>query len=115
MARPFAKQFYNSKEWEKMRTYILIRDRYRCNRCGRSDDTLEVHHIIHLTPDNINDASITLNDKNLTTLCRDCHFLTHEDDKLRGSKQHSADAKHDCDAEYEFDADGFLVLKNNLG
>lgn len=110
MARDFAKQFYKSEAWQRMREYILIRDKYKCTRCGRSGN-LEVHHIIHLTPDNIHNALITLNDANLTTLCRDCHFAVHEADRAKGNKEHSQPAA-DCDEGFRFDERGYLVPLN---
>ena len=106
MARDFAKKFYNSKKWEKMREYILIRDKYKCCRCGDTG-VLEVHHKIHLTPGNIDDANITLNEKNLITLCRDCHFAVHEEDKAHGNRQKNQ--KPDCETGFRFDENGFLV------
>ncbi len=109
MARDFAKSFYNSKEWAKVRAYVLMRDHYKCTRCGQSG-ALEVHHIVHLTPDNINDAAVTLNDGNLTTLCRECHFKEHAIDKLNGAKNFNASkASGDCDAGFGFDENGYLV------
>ena len=106
MARDFAKAFYKSAEWQHMREYVLMRDQYRCRRCGQAGQ-LEVHHIKHLTPDNINDALVTLNDKNLITLCRDCHFKEHELDRARGN--HEQNAAKDCDEGFAFDANGYLV------
>ena len=38
----------------------------------------EVHHIIELTPENINDPSIALNPDNLISLCKSCHSIRHE-------------------------------------
>ena len=105
MAREFAREFYKSAAWQKMREYILIRDKYKCTRCGKSGD-LEVHHIKHLTPDNIHDVAITLNDANLTTLCRDCHFAVHEADRAKGNHQQRAS---ECEAGFKFDANGYLV------
>ena len=32
-----------------------------------------MHHVIELTPENINDISIALNPDNLISLCHDCH------------------------------------------
>lgn len=106
MAREFSKQFYASAKWKRIRNYILIRDQYKCQRCG---DTgfLEVHHKIHLSPDNIHDPKIALDEKNLVTLCRDCHFKVHEEDKAAGQKKKNA--KADCDAEFYFDENGFLI------
>ena len=37
-----------------------------------------VHHKIHLSPDNINDASITLDWNNLMFVCQDCHAKAHK-------------------------------------
>lgn len=111
MARDFAKQFYRSVEWQHMRQYILIRDKYTCQRChgAKHCGQLEVHHKIHLTPENIHDASIALNDSNLITLCRDCHFEVHEEDKLRGNGQRYE--HEDCDSGMMFDENGYLVEK----
>lgn len=106
MSRDFAKAFYASADWQKMREYILIRDKYKCTRCGRSGN-LEVHHIKHLTPENIHDAAVTLNDANLTTLCRDCHFEVHTEDRARGNHEHNA--QQDCADGFRFDENGYLV------
>ena len=111
MARDFAEAFYNSKKWKDMRKYILIRDQYRCQHCG-SAHALEVHHIKPLSPETINNAEITLNDANLITLCRDCHFAVHEQDKANGTRKHNAARKRsDCGEEYIVDDAGFLVPK----
>ena len=69
MARDFSKAFYNSKEWEKVRQFVLLRDHHACTICGAPAE--EVHHIKHLTPDNIGDVSITMNPANLTSLCKE--------------------------------------------
>ena len=89
-----------------MRSYILMRDKYKCRRCGQSG-ALEVHHIIHLTPENITDGRITLNPENLITLCRDCHFKEHAADKLQGIQE--ASTRTDCAEGFVFDANGYLV------
>lgn len=84
MAREFAKQFYNSREWRgsKKHNYKdgvrqIVFDIYDgiCQECGEPGE--EVHHIIWLTHDNINDISITLGLDNLTLLCKDCHSNVH--------------------------------------
>lgn len=36
-----------------------------------------VHHIIELTPENINDPSVSLNFDNLRLVCRRCHAEAH--------------------------------------
>lgn len=84
MAREFSKSFYNSKEWQITRDYILKRDKFLCQDCGRAAS--EVHHIIHLTPDNIGDVSVTMGADNLVSLCRECHFARHKGEHGRGRK-----------------------------
>ena len=74
--KDFAKAFYQSKAWKKTRRYIFLRDMGLCVRCGKPGDI--VHHKIHLTPNNIDDPSISLNEDNLETLCRECHAIEHE-------------------------------------
>jgi len=71
MAQDWARSFYNSKLWRDCRKQILRRDLYTCAHCYSRAE--EVHHIIELTPENINDVSITLNPDNLISLCHDCH------------------------------------------
>jgi len=107
MARAFSKSFYNSKEWKATRDYILKRDKYLCTKCGAPAE--EVHHIKHLSPSNIGDVNITMNPDNLTSLCKDCHFAEHKADQIRGRRE--AHGIADCDIEYEFDENGYLVKK----
>lgn len=75
MARDFAIAFYSSKLWEDTRDYIRKRDRYICQRCGALGE--EVHHKVHLSPENINDLNITINPDNLILLCHSCHMKEH--------------------------------------
>lgn len=103
MARTFSKAFYNSKEWAQVREAVMMRDRYLCQQCGKP--ATEVHHIIHLSPKNINDVSITLNMKNLVSLCKDCHFEAHKGEHGKGRQ---AEEQYD----YEFDETGQLIKKN---
>lgn len=46
-----------------------------CEQCG--DGGVIVHHKILLTPQNINDPSVSLNWDNLELLCLLCHNKTH--------------------------------------
>lgn len=82
MAKDFSKPLYNSREWQRVRTYCLMRDRYTCQDCGRPAE--EVHHKKHLTPANIGDVRVALNPENLVCLCKDCHFARHRDDQVAG-------------------------------
>lgn len=105
MAQKFSKPFYNSKEWQRVRDYIMKRDKYLCAVCGKPAE--EVHHIVKLTPRNINDVNISLNPDNLISLCRDCHFDQHKTDKREGQINKIKQDK--CDIGYRFDSEGQLV------
>ena len=101
MARDFAVKFYNSAAW------INCREAYKqsvfglCERCGSPG--VEVHHIIYLTPDNINDPDVTLSWDNLELLCHECHTREH-------MSKHSATRD-----DVMFDEYGNLVPRENAG
>lgn len=82
IAREFAKKFYHSKEWKKIRSIVFERDKGLCQKCLRERDEEvpgdEVHHMIWLRPSNINNPDITLNTDNLILLCKDCHIGIHK-------------------------------------
>jgi len=107
MARDFAKKFYQSKEWKKIRDYVMMRDKYLCQVCGRPAE--EVHHKIHLTPKNIHDPKIAETD-NLISLCRDCHFNIHREQHrqkvIEGNKKRRETSVVEG---FEFDKDGQLI------
>lgn len=95
----WAKRFYLSKPWRKVRADVFKRDFGLCVRCGESG--VIVHHKIHLTARNINDPNIALNPDNLETLCRECHAVEHE-------------GKLAVDRGLMFDANGDLVKRGNV-
>lgn len=62
-----------------------------CEKClkeGRYEPGEIVHHKIHLTPQNINDPSISLNWDNLELLCR----LHHGDEHSKRVRRYKVDA-----------------------
>lgn len=76
----YAKTFYKSKAWQACRASYLKQARGLCEQClkrGLYTPADTVHHITHITPQNINDPSVTLNTDNLMALCRDCHAEQH--------------------------------------
>lgn len=79
MALDYAKAFYNSSAWRKLRLYICESRHWMCEECGCYGN--QVHHIEEITPDNINDPNITLNEKNLMLLCEECHNAKRKKDK----------------------------------
>ena len=104
MAKEWAKAFYNSKRWTRCRdAYISNRiatDGGLCEECHEKPGYI-VHHKIPLTPENINDVSISLNHDNLEYVCKPCHdreeghFLYREEKSRR----------------YGFDSDGNPIPK----
>ena len=96
MAKNFSKKLYGSKQWRDIRNFVLHRDFYMCKICGEINCNT-VHHIIELTPVNVNDASVTLNPDNLITICNQCHDEVHD----RNYRQEQN--------RYTFDADGNII------
>ena len=81
MPQPWAKKFYNSKEWRALRERLIVESNFRCAECGESylkkSAQLIGHHIKELTPENIQDANIALNPANIKIICRRCHDKEH--------------------------------------
>lgn len=64
-----------SAAWSRIRRKALARDRYRCQKCGRTRDqekaiTGKDLHVHHKDGESTNDAL-----ENLETLCADCHGI----------------------------------------
>ena len=76
MAQDFAKRFYKSIVWKKVRDVVKMKAHGICQQCGKPCNG-EVHHITWLTPYNINNPAVTLSQDNLIYLCHDCHCLRH--------------------------------------
>ena len=98
-------KFYKSNIWRRVRQTILMRDNYLCQHCGKP--ATEVHHIKHLTEDNVNDPNISLNPDNLVSLCWVCHRREHRIDSGFGRLKH----EHDEPYNYIFDSNGMLIPK----
>lgn len=78
--------FYRTTEWEKLRQTLKLErvnadGELICEYCGkpiiRACDAI-CHHKIHLTEDNVNDATIALNGANIAIVHHRCHNLIHE-------------------------------------
>lgn len=90
--RDFARAFYTSKAWEETRKAYRKSVGGLCERCmsrGIYRAGVIVHHKIHLSPENINDASVTLNWDNLELLCVD----HHADEHRRVKRRYTVDAE----------------------
>jgi hypothetical protein len=75
MAKEWAIRFYKSKEWQDCREAYIASVFGLCEMCNGAGYI--VHHKIRLTPDNINNPEISLNNIHLQYLCIDCHNKTH--------------------------------------
>lgn len=75
MAKEWAKAFYNSGAWKRVRAYVIARDHGLCHECGHPGYI--VHHVKELTPSNIHNRKISLSPANLEYLCKDCHDKIH--------------------------------------
>lgn len=84
--KDYAVRFYSSKAWKKTRMAYAKSKRNLCEIClakGLYKPGEIVHHKIHLSPDNINDPTVTLNWDNLQLVCRDCHADIHDYDRRK--------------------------------
>lgn len=81
MAQDFARDFYNSPAWKLARNAYATKRHYLCEDCIERGEYRRgeiVHHVIELTPDNIHDFDIALNENNFRLLCRSCHKRIHD-------------------------------------
>lgn len=106
VAQDWSVAFYHSPQWLHNRAAYMQREidspygiipPGMCERCY-SNGTLKpakvVHHIIHLTPGNIDDPHVTLSFDNFQRLCQDCHAAVHTGQEP---------------PRYTFDADGNIM------
>lgn len=79
-------EFYHTKEWEKFREIViaermtdegLILDEVTGKPITKRYDII-LHHKIHLTEENVNDRSISLNPENIQIVSHRTHNLIHE-------------------------------------
>lgn len=88
--KEFAKSFYFSTAWRACRKAYIQQVGGLCEMClakGLYKPGRIVHHKIPLTPENITDENITLNQNNLMLVCYDCHREEHEQQIIRNRKK----------------------------
>ena len=76
----YAERFYKSKQWQACRLAYIKSVGGLCENCLKNNcynPGVIVHHIVPLTPHNIECPEITMNFDNLRLLCRDCHAAQH--------------------------------------
>ncbi len=109
MARDFAKAFYKSAAWQHVRRQALIRDKYLCKKPGCYNPAEEVHHIIELTPENIDDVSVSLNLDNLICLCYECHKKIHNQERIKALRKKTSRQQINILPEIIFDDNGYPI------
>ena len=79
MADPlWAKQFYRSKAWRKIRAAVIQRDGGVCRHCGRHMfEPPDVHHLVELTAENHRNPAVSLNPALLVSVHDGCHNDIH--------------------------------------
>lgn len=73
------KKLYKTTEWQKVRRYVIDRDKgicYFCHKVITSKPT--VHHKQELNESNYMNWDIALNPMNLVTCHSDCHNIHHK-------------------------------------
>ena len=76
----FAETFYKSQAWKSCRDSYMDKVGHLCEDClakGIYTPAEIVHHVIPLTPENIDDPAIALSWSNLRAVCRECHAVAH--------------------------------------
>ena len=82
--KEYAKGFYKSQAWKQTRLAFYKEKKGLCEEClkqGIVKAGVIVHHKIHITQENINNTTVTLDKNNLELLCRDCHGKKHGKDR----------------------------------
>lgn len=93
----FADAFYTSYAWRQCAAAYRKSRGYLCERClarGIVTTAREVHHIKHLTRENLDNPDIALNWDNLQLLCDACHDEQHSEQHKR--KRYRVDEKGRC-------------------
>ena len=81
MAEEWAQPLYKSRAWRDLRKAVIAERGQRCAHCGRmiaDPSKIIADHIEELTPSNIMDAGIALNQDNIQLLCNECHIMKHK-------------------------------------
>jgi hypothetical protein len=75
------KSFYASQDWQRFRAMIIAERGPICETCRKiiahPKDCEVDHYPIELMPENVHNASISLNPDNVKIRCHDCHDKRH--------------------------------------
>jgi len=74
------KEKLTTKEWIDRRREILVRDLFTCQKCGHRSQRNHVHHVVYI----FGREPWNYPDEYLLTLCYNCHYQEHKDEKQLG-------------------------------
>lgn len=77
-----SREFYHSKEWQRIRQVALTRDHYLCQHCLRENRITPADVVDHIVPVRV-DWSKRLSLDNLQSLCHACHNKKTAEDKRK--------------------------------
>ncbi|MGG3843266.1 HNH endonuclease [Anoxybacillus kestanbolensis] len=77
-----AREFYHSKEWQRVRRVALIRDKHLCQYCLSKKRITPADVVDHIVPIRV-DWSLRLSLDNLQSLCNACHNKKTAEDKKK--------------------------------
>lgn len=60
---------YKHPRWQKLRLQAMSRAKFKCEACNKSDEMLEVHHLVYPKGKKVYETSVD----NLCVMCHDCH------------------------------------------
>jgi hypothetical protein len=84
------KSFYASEAWTTLRLLLINERGNRCGHCKeivpKSKDLIG-HHMIELTPENVQDRTVSLNPEKIELICFDCHNKEHKRFGHQGEKR----------------------------
>lgn len=107
-------KFYNSKKWKRFRDRYIQSVKGLCEKCKEKDIIRpgeNLHHIEHLTEENVKDAKVSLNDEKVIYLCIECHNIEHDRDyktNIQKIKEQKSEKR-----KYYFDKDGNLIKNDD--
>lgn len=76
------REFYNSKEWKRLREQTLIRDKGLCQHCLKKNRITYADVVDHIVPIKV-DWSLRLSLNNTQSLCNACHNRKTMEDKRK--------------------------------
>lgn len=66
------RKWYNTTRWRKLRWSVLVRDRFTCRMCGRTEGNTSKLVCDHTKPHRGNET-LFWDESNLAAVCKPCH------------------------------------------